>query len=215
MEGVNLCLPIKRHATVPYIMKIRNIDTSREPETVLAIASAYQQAFGHAPWNEGFICQMCSSKYPLSHPSKHCSQCDNTDGLAEYWPKDKILHDFSAEMSNQGSVCVVAEEKSEVVGFAWGYNLTISKESSRKLNSPNLHTLVSGNILYLDEVAVVPAYQGKGVGKKLMEAITPTGDKVALLRTLEQSPMQHLALNLGWRKIVSISEGRIIMATNL
>lgn len=196
-------------------MKIRNIDTSREPETVLAIASAYQQAFGYAPWNEGFTCQKCKFKYPLSYSDRHCSQCDTTDELVEYWPKDRVLSDFRSEMRNQGSLCVVAEEKSEVVGFAWGYDLTMCEETSYKLDSPNLHTLVSGKIFYLDEIAVIPTRQGKGVGKRLMEAIIPAGNKVALLRTLAKSPMQYLASSLGWREIMSISQERIIMTTGL
>lgn len=196
-------------------MKIREIDTSSESETVLAIASAYQQAFGHAPWNEGYMCPTCKSKYSLSYQTTHCSQCGSADELVEYWPTDKILGDFHTEMRNPGSICLVAERETEVVGFAWGYDLTMCEEASSKLCSPNLHTLVSGNVFYLDEIAVVPKYQGKGIGKKLMSAITPTQGKITLLRTLAESPMQHLASSLGLCKIMSISEERVIMGIGL
>jgi GNAT superfamily N-acetyltransferase len=189
-------------------MKIREINPFKDTATVSGILHAYQHAFGHAPWNEGFTCTACTSTYPLSHLEKHCARCGGL--LKEYWPEDRILHDFNTEMRNPGSTCIVAEEHTSVIGFAWGYGLTINQGTSDKLDAPNLHTLLSGNLFYLDEIAVLPVYQGKGIGRKLMEKITPR-DKPALLRTLRKSPMQRLASSLGWSDTMSISKDRVIM----
>lgn len=194
-------------------MKIRRvIDLSSELATVSGIASAYQQAFGHAPWNEGYKCLHCKAQYSLTHTSGQCTNCSNMTPLEEYWPKHRVIQDFNLEMNNPDSHCYIAEENDEVIGFAWGYRVTMCEDASARLHAPNLHSIVSGNAFYLDEIAVVPTHQGRKIGRSLMENIITWNYKTSLLRTLEDSPMQRLATSLGWKRIISIPKGRIIMS---
>lgn len=196
-------------------MNIRQvIDPLNETETVSNIACAYRQAFGHTPWNEGYRCPCCNAHYPLTYIPQGCRNCEYRGQLEEYWPHHQVKQDFEVEMKKTGATCFVAEEVSEVVGFAWGYALSMCKKTSAYLHAPNLHTVIEGEIFYLDEIAVIPPYQGKKIGRELMRRIITQKYPTSILRTLEDSPMQRLALSLGWQTVMRISKSRIIMSVN-
>lgn len=194
-------------------MKIKKVPNSPEPKTLHNIAYAYQQAFGHAPWNEGYTCSRCSAKYPLNLNPTECTNCGPNGKIEEYWPQDKIIHDFCREMNRPDAICFVAEDNNNVVGFAWGYMVSMCKKTSSRLHAPSLDSIVNGDVFYLDEIAVIPTYQGRGIGKQMMEKITPKY-KTSLLRTLASSPMQRLARSMGWQTIMEIQGNRVIMSVN-
>ncbi len=191
-------------------MEFVKVDPFKKPETVEEIALVYQQAFGGEPWNEGYICPVCEKVFPRTPSIKICPACNVL--VAEYWPISKIIQDFYYEMMKSGSVCVIVQFCEKVVGFAWGYRISASPDLDKHLDAPNLHQLLDGDFLYLDECALVPAYQGKGIGKMLVNYILrEQQQKEMLLRTMGHSRMENLIKNKGGEIIQRISRGRIIM----
>lgn len=197
-------------------MKIERIDPFLRPELVAAIVSAYQQTFGDTPWNEGYKCPICSFTTALNQLSLHCPRCHERGKsilMVEYWPSHQILSDFYQEILRPDSLCLVAKEEEKVVGFTWGYQITIHPQIDGHLEAPGLHELVSGEFFYLDEVAVLPTHQRKGIGKKLIQFIFATQPHPKIiLRTLDDSQMSRLINCLGGKTIMPISRDRVIMS---
>lgn len=218
-----ICLPaVKRqNRTFKYRkmeekIRIERIDPFQQVELVNAVALAYQQTFGQAPWNEGYKCPICDLTLALSEEQDYCPRCSakgNMVFLAEYWPIDKVLSDFYREMSKPDSLCLVALRDEEIVGFTWGYQVSIDESIDDYLEAPNLHRLVSGNFFYLDEVAVLPKYQGKGIGRSLINQLFENQPyKKILLRTLKESQMSNLINSMQGETVLPISRDRIIMS---
>jgi len=196
--------------------RIERIDAFRQTELVNAVALAYQQTFGQAPWNEGYKCPICNSIIALGGEKIYCPICLSKGDkvfLAEYWPIDKVLNDFYREMSKPNSLCLVAQLGGEVVGFTWGYQISIEPTIDDYLEAPGLYKLVSGNFFYLDEVAVLPQYQGRGIGRNLVNQIFEKQPfKKIILRTLKESQMSNLVNSMGGETILPISRDRVIMS---
>ncbi len=197
-------------------MEIKKIKPFTQMEIVTEIVSLYQETFGSSPWNEGYKCPVCGLIASLSYQSKICPACLEQDRrilMIEYWPKSKIISDFYSEMRKPKALCLVAQEKNKLIGFAWGYEVMLNQEFAIYLEAFSIHEILSGKFFYLDEVAVGPRYQGHGVGKKIIKQIfaEQTQPKI-LLRTLDNSQMFNLIKHLGGEIILNISRERVIMA---
>ncbi|MCX6797964.1 MAG: GNAT family N-acetyltransferase [Candidatus Falkowbacteria bacterium] len=197
-------------------MKIEKIDPFRQVELVGAIILAYQQTFGQAPWNEGYKCPICNLTLSLNERQTCCPDCLNKGKsvlMVKYWPTSKVLSDFYQEMSKPDSLCLVAKGDEEILGFSWGYQISINPEIDAHLEAPGLHKLVSGNYFYLDEVAVLPQYQGKGIGRNLIKQLFENQPyKRIILRTLKESQMSNLIISMAGEIILPISRDRVIMS---
>lgn len=195
--------------------KLSVLEFPWSPEMINDIARAYQQTFAGYPWFEGYKCPVCGKGFPLSHTEKTCAMCSTTEKqvlLVDYWPSSTIVSDFNKEMAKPGAICVVANVNEEIIGFTWGYNVLGSPDLDSRLDAPSLHQRHSGKYFYLDEVAVVPDYQGKGVGRKLIaKIICMQLHEQILLRTKEDGPMFNLVLKIGGEVIQRISRERVIM----
>jgi len=198
-------------------MEIRKIDVLSDPNAVLKIAKVYKETFGFEPWNEGFVCPVCSKTYPLSVQSSFCPSCLRSRKewlvrLVEFWPESKVIADFYQENIKGNALCLVIEEKKQIVGFVWGYGMDISPKTATKIEAPELANTYRREVFYLDECGVLPEFQGRGYGKAMVQRILAEQPyDILILRTLENSVMRRLIENLGGEKILSIFEGRIIM----
>lgn len=199
-------------------MEICKVKVFEEPETVKTIAQIYQAAFGGSPWYEGQICPICRYTVGLDLPMKFCEKCYSKDNrkilMVEFWPEAKVISDLYQENSNEGSICLGALWRYQIVGFAWGYQIETDLETLEKIDAPNLLNVIPfGVYFYLDECAVLPQFQGLGAGKKLVEYIVKKQphDKI-ILRTLKDSPMHHLIQKRGGKELLLISENRLIMS---
>ncbi len=199
--------------------EVLEINPFVNPDSVMGIALAYQKAFSDKPWNEGYLCPVCKTSYSRDGGNwSMCPECLCSNRLrvrlVEYWPIDKILTDFYQEMSKPGAVCVIMQARYNVFAFAWGYEVKSNKSLDKYLEAPDLHKLVKGNFLYLDECAVVPKHQNKGCGKKLVKAFlqkAKKSEKSVLLRTMKGEAMHRIITGLGGEIVQDISRGRIIM----
>lgn len=197
-------------------VEIQQIRTPlRDPATVSAIVAVYRQVFADAPWHEAYQCPVCKAAYGKDYRKKICDACvqeGNHILIVEHWPTYKVVRDFYQEMVKPDAICVVAKSEEGLVGFAWGYRMELSEQASTYLEAPRVHEQLHGSYFYIDEVALLLEYRGQGVGKNLVQAIVQDRPKGrTLLRTLHDSPMEHLTLGLGGEIVQHISEDRVIM----
>lgn len=195
-------------------MIICQVDVFSAPSVVTEIAQVYKEAFGGFPWDEGYLCPVCTNSYPLKTWYLICPLCMENGklvNLIEYWPKSQILRDFYREMSKSGSICLVASDPN-VIGLLWGYDMEVGPETCEYLSAPGIDQKISGSYFYIDECAVRPSHQGLGVGKILFEHIKKDlmGRK-GLLRTKKNSRMQKITEAFGGVCVQEISADRVIM----
>ena len=192
-------------------MKIKLIDPKNEPLSILKIVRAYKLAFAGDPWNEGYACPSCEANFPLTEKSKICPSCLSAP-LVEYWPTAKVASDFYQEAKKPDFVCLALSEKLKVIGFTWGYSIIINKDSAKKLDAPGLEKIITGKFFYIDEVAIIPSHQGRGLGKKLFDSLLKNlKNEQIILRTKNNSVMSNLTKKFGGKIIKEISNKRIIM----
>ena len=196
-------------------MKIIKIDPFAQTEIVEKIALAYQRSFGGEPWNEGYLCPVCKKVFAFTDRRKICPACAEQSQsvlLVEYWPTNKIISDFYRDMKNPDSVSVVVQTEGQVVGFAWGYRVFVNPDLDLHLEAPDLHKSLHGDFFYLDECGLVPACQGRGIGKLLVGHIFNEQQLgQVLLRTMYGSRMCNLIKSFGGEIIRHISQNRVIM----
>lgn len=195
-------------------MYIRAINPLRDVDAVENIASIYREAFGNDPWNEGYVCPICETVFPLSYRDATCSLCAQKSFnvlVAEYWPISKVVSDFYHEMRKPDPVCVVLRDE-VIIGFAWGYTVQIDRDLGVHLEAPGLHERIDGTFFYLDECAIAPPYQMRGLGKMLIQRIHQE-QRVGrmLLRTLNNSRMCTLVTHIGGAIVQNISRERVVM----
>ncbi len=196
------------------------VDAS-QTEKVFEIASVYKEVFGSEPWNEGYKCPECveDNIYPLSFTQKLCPKClalGKKVELLEFWPLLQVVCDFRNEMLKTGAICCVAQDQDKIVGFAWAYEMLVNEKTDEYLDSPGLAKIIIWRKhLYIDEVAVLPNYRGKGIGKNLVRRLcSSNGFLPILLRTKNNSPAYNMFLGLGGKVVLNITRERVIMAIN-
>lgn len=196
-------------------IKIIRINPFEQPATVKAIALVYQQSFGGKPWNEGYLCPLCESVFARPSTFKTCPTCAEKSEsilIVEYWPMSKIISDFYHEMKRKDSICVIARLDKKIIGFAWGHQISADQNLDNHLDAPELHRSLRGDFFYLDECALAPSHQGRGVGRLLVNQIFHEQQQGrVLLRTMNNSQMCNLIKNMGGKIIQHISRDRIIM----
>ncbi|MBI5152847.1 MAG: GNAT family N-acetyltransferase [Parcubacteria group bacterium] len=182
-------------------MKTMRINPFEQPQIVQAIAMVYQQSFGSEPWNEGYICPVCEKVFARTFSHKVCPACAERSEVVlvvEYWPIGKIISDFYREMKKTNPICIVAQSDEKTIGFAWGYQVFANPDLDEHLDAPDLHKSLHGDFFYLDECAIAPAFQKKGIGKLLVGHIFREQQQgQILLRTKDNSQMCNLIKNMG------------------
>lgn len=130
----------------------------------------------------------------------------------ESWEINTIISDFKKEMKKPEAVCVIAQLHKKIIGFTWGYKISSNPMLDKHLDASGLHKILSGDYFYLDEVAIIPDLQKKGIGGELINKIfgEQTYEQV-LLRTKEDGPMFKLITKRGGEIIQHISQNRVIM----
>lgn len=177
---------------------------------------AYPIVFGGEPWNEGYRCPICRAEFPSKYEGKLCPACEKKDKrsvlLVECWPRAQVLADFYREMQKPNALCLAMGEDEKMTCFAWGYEITVDQEIDAHLSAPGLSQMISGTYFYLDEVGVLPEYQGQGIGTKMTSWIcSAQKQKKILLRTKKDSPMHRIITKLKGRVLLEISNNRVIM----
>ena len=104
---------------------------------------------------------------------------------------------------------MIAEIRSIIVGFTWGYEIDTKKEF------PFLEGEVAKQTNYMDEIAVIGNMRQRGIAKVLgleyLKICRRQGIKDSTLRTDERnSASMALFYNLGFRSIINYSSRQAI-----
>lgn len=140
------------------------------------LIDVYGQTFTHPPYNE---------------------QVASVRGFA---------HSLSTYVKRAGFRCYVAKDR-RVVGFAFGYTCGRGQwwydTVTHHLPPHLVHTWFS-NAFELVDLAVLPAYQGMGIGGRLHDTLlTGLPHETAVLSALQgETVAQHLYRRRGWRTLV-------------
>jgi len=91
--------------------------------------------------------------------------------LVDFWPRDKVISDIFHEITEDSS-CWLALHEDVVIGFCWGYPITISDLEEKVGISfrDNLKKEIGDyqTVAYQDEVGVLTSYRGKKIAKAMV-----------------------------------------------
>ncbi len=194
-------------------MQIQRLNVEQDPSAARAIATVYQRAFAGPPWFEEFKCPSCSANFAGDMTvCPKCLQNGKHIPLVEYWTQTSILSDLFLHMRRPSAVLLVAIEQEEIVGFSWAYGYDCGEQFVSTLDAMDSGSKIAQQGTYLDECAIDPRYQGRGIGSKLFTAMCDIVRTDILMRTMrDNSPMFRIASELGFEVIEEISRGRVIM----
>jgi hypothetical protein len=196
-------------------IKIEEVNPFENVGILLQVLDVYIETFGNEPWNEGFECTVCKSLFPLKYEKTFCEKCFQEKNvetiLNPFWTREKVLEDLKKEMSYKGAEFYGVFFGGKVVGLSWGYLLEISRKNAEEIQAPGLEEFLKRNFFYIDECAILPEFQNRGIGNTLLKGIISGVKSNSILRTLDNSPMCKLVKSLGGEVVMNISMGRVIM----
>lgn len=136
------------------------------------VVECYRGVFAEPPWNELYKCKGCGSSWGFKDQEElsrlNYRHCD-TD-MVLYWPPEEVRADMYHEITPEAS-CWLALEQSKVVGFCWGYPVSIDALAA-KLKIDNLSGVLkdlfgTDTVAYQDELGVYLSHRGMGIAKDL------------------------------------------------
>lgn len=194
------------------------IDSFTAQTAATRVATAienYIKAYEGPPWNEKYLCTACNANYGTDMMEPHCPACAETGAhvlLQPFWTKEGVRADFDREMSKQGAIGLIGSLEGTDYAVSWGYQHTVTEDTDRHLDAPGVSSKLWGSYFYLDEIAVAPCAQGKGLGSAIMNVMVRINSRQRmLLRTKHGSRMHRIAERAGGKIIAYISRERIIM----
>ena len=200
------------------------------------LVECYREVFADRPWNEFLKCPECEKYWGhkdlselTANQFRHCGV-----PLIDFWSREQVLTDIVHEITADASCWLsITSSRSglttgayRVVGFCWGYPITIA-ELKEKLG---IQFSINGNdrdetVAYQDEVGVSSPYQGRGIAKSLvherLKDFLGRGLKFGVVRTRE-TPEPSVTFSwytkkLGYEILARYpgDDGRVILGRSL
>lgn len=193
------------------------------------VVECYRQVFADGPWHEWKQCPRCK-KYWGTKDREYLERsgfyhCDIP--LVDFWTREKVTADLFHEIT-RGSSCWLAFCESRVIGFCWGYLITLEC-LEKKINLP-LEPIFSSSfgghlqVAYQDEVGVISEFRGRKIAKTMVKYrlhdFLSQGLNIGVVRTKEYPEPSETFLwyrRLGYEVIARYpySDGRVILSRNL
>ncbi len=199
------------------------------PELLPQLIRCYQDVFSTSPWFEWKQCERDNLKWGKEQaseiPNLQCPTCG--DALTDFWPSDVVEHDIRKELILPNATCWLALAEGKVIGFCWGYSLTLA-ELEVKLGATcaaAFHASFNGTprVAYQDEIGVIAPFRGRHIASKLfqlrLQDFLAQGLTVGTVRTKTLPPsVTYLWFNrLGYQTIANYNDadGRVVMAMDM
>jgi ribosomal protein S18 acetylase RimI-like enzyme len=164
--------------------------------------------------------------------SPHASSTEITDKLIkcyqdvfagspwfESWPYEQVRADLYHEINPDASGWIASDED-QVVGFCWGYPITMHELEKKIKISCGID--LGQTVAYQDEVGVLPEYRGQKIAKAMvlyrLRDFMSRGLTYGVVRTKESPvPSQtfHWYIRLGYNILARYPNGRVVMGRSL
>lgn len=191
------------------------------------VIECYRNVFSDDPWNEWLQCPVCKKYWGIK--DKDFLKCQNfmhcNVTLVDFWSVEQVRKDLYHEIIGDSS-CWLAMLESKVVGFCWGYPISVT-ELEKKLGSKIDFQLIhnpngSEKVAYQDEVGVLSEYRGKKIAKALVRRrlfdFLAQNLSVGIVRTRESPKPSETFLwykKLGYVDLANYPDGRVILGRRL
>lgn len=190
------------------------IETFNPKADLQQVTMLYAQVFAGPPWNEYTKCTGCFEFFGLqTKPEDLCGNCGNQLVLA--YPEKETKEYILKEKNRPNSICILAKDGDEIIGFAWGYtyaspvNFVEQKYRTQEMKDKIVQLFqadgISCDFFYFSECGVKEDKRGRNISNLLAEALFRRSKILNLpviLRTNWQSPMMAVAERFGMRQIM-------------
>lgn len=207
---------------------VRYSPHTSESHITSQVVECYRQVFADGPWHEWKQCPECK-KYWGTKDRQELEKsgfCHCRVPLVDFWPTERVTADLFHEITKESS-CWLALCESRVIGFCWGYPITLGS-LERKLNlslDPTFRaSLGQRQIAYQDEVGVLSEFRGRKIAKAMVKHrlhdFLAQGLNFGIVRTREYPEPSETFLwyrRLGYEAVAQYpdGDGRVILARNL
>ncbi len=146
--------------------------------------------------------------------------------LVDFWSRQQVACDLQHEIKPEAS-CWLAMACNKVIGFCWGYPITIATLEAKLGVTFGAEIEYKGTTLvaYQDEVGVLSAYRGNKVAKIMvshrLDDFLVQGLQYGIVRTMQYPEPSETFLwytkKLGYRILANYpsSDGRVILVREL
>lgn len=220
MEG----LFFKKEEQVQHISFIRYSPHNNDDAITTQLVECYRDVFADEPWHEWLKCSTCQRYWGTKDRellvSYKFSHCDTP--LVDFWTREQVTYDLYHEITPEAS-CWLAIDTDKVVGFCWGYPITIHT-LEEKLGVPFNDTLgydPSSLVTYQDEVGVLSNYRGRKIAKTMfrhrLNDFLEQGLEVGIVRTKQYPEPSQTFLwytnKLGYEIVANYpdNDGRVVL----
>lgn len=204
---------------------IRYSPRTSEKSLTEQVVECYRQVFADGPWHEWKRCPVCKKYWGIKDRSWLESQsfrhCDVP--LVDFWSKDQVTSDLFHEITKEAS-CWLALKGSQVVGFCWGYPISLGCLEKKLGLVLNISLDRQSQIAYQDEVGVLFEFRGQKIAKLMVKHrlsdFLAQDLKLGVVRTREYPEPSETFLwyrNLGYEIIAQYpdGDGRVVLARSL
>ncbi len=211
-------------------MSLIKFSNSKNEGLLPQLVGCYQDVFADPPWNEWMKCSICGKYWGKKDSDALLRmefECCSTP-LKEFWPKEEVKDNIRNEVTDKSS-CVLALCDGQVVGFCWGYPITLP-DLEQKLGLEFLALLSErwGNqdvVAYQSEMGLLKRHRGQGIAQRMFQRrqkdFLDHGLKVGVVRTREFPEPSVTFLwftqKLGYQVMTRYpgDDGRVVLAREL
>jgi len=127
----------------------------------------------------------------------------------DFWKPEEVVRDIKTQLTKPNAIFLIATNGTdEVIGFTWGYQVSIEELSEISGVLVEVWQKVVGNekVFYIDEFGTEKSYRGQGIGTKiaheLLEQLSRTDIKLATLRTDKLAlPARTIYARIGFQEL--------------
>jgi len=198
-------------------------------ELTTQLIECYREVFAESPWHEWFRCQECEGYWGkedkaelVENEFQHCGK-----PVIPFWPHHKVLSNIKRELSAEKSSCWLALDNKQVVGFCWGYQITLEnleEELGVQISADPLSESLrfTDPVVYQSELGVRRSHRQQGIGKQLvLKRLKDLRQWEAEYTTtrVRKSPEQSITYKwyrrLNFKVIASYGDGRAVVGREI